>query len=42
MAFSGTLVSFINKTDHSNMTEILMKMALNTINSDEISNIQVL
>ena len=28
---SGTLVSFTNKTDHHDMTEILLKVALNTI-----------
>ena len=27
----GTLVSSINKTDHHNITEILLKVALNTI-----------
>jgi hypothetical protein len=29
---SGTLVTSTNKTDHHNLTEILLKMALNTIN----------
>jgi hypothetical protein len=29
---SGTLVSSINKTDHHDITEILLKVALNTIN----------
>ena len=28
----GTTVSYINKTDHHDITEILLKMALNTIN----------
>jgi hypothetical protein len=28
----GTLVSSINKTDHHDITEILLKVALNTIN----------
>jgi hypothetical protein len=30
--FPGTLVSSINKTDRHNITEILLKVALNTIN----------
>ena len=30
--FPGTPVSFTNKTDHHNITEILLKVALNTIN----------
>jgi len=30
--FSGTPVSSTNKTDHHNITEILLKVALNTIN----------
>ena len=29
---AGTPVSFTNKTDRHNITEILMKVALNTIN----------
>jgi hypothetical protein len=29
--FSGTPVSSTNKTDHHDMTEILLKVALNTI-----------
>jgi len=28
----GTPVSFTNKTDHHDITEILLKVALNTIN----------
>jgi hypothetical protein len=30
--FPGTPVSSTNKTDHHNITEILLKVALNTIN----------
>ena len=30
--FSGTPISSTNKTDHHDITEILMKVALNTIN----------
>ena len=36
--FLGTLVSFTNKTDCHNITEILLKVALNTINQTK-SNI---
>ena len=32
VVFSGTSVSFTNKTDHHDRTEILLKVALNTIN----------
>ena len=28
----GTLISSTNKTDHHNITEILLKVALNTVN----------
>ena len=28
----GTSVSYINKTDHHNITEILLRVALNTLN----------
>jgi len=31
VAFSGTPVSSTNKTDHHDITEILLKVALNTI-----------
>jgi hypothetical protein len=31
MVFSGTLVSFTNKTDSHNITEILLKVVLNTV-----------
>jgi hypothetical protein len=31
VVFSGTTVSSTNKTDHNNITEILLKVALNTI-----------
>ena len=34
----GTLVSFTNKTDHHDITEILLKVAVNTINSNQIFN----
>jgi hypothetical protein len=30
--FQGTLVSSTNKTDHHDITEILLKVALNTLN----------
>jgi hypothetical protein len=32
----GTLVSFTNKTDRHNITEILLKVALNTINQTNL------
>jgi hypothetical protein len=31
VVFSGTTVSSTNKTDHNDITEILLKVALNTI-----------
>ena len=34
----GTLVSTINKTDHHDITEILLKMVLNTINLNQNLN----
>jgi hypothetical protein len=37
---SGTLVSSINKTDSHNIIEILLKVALNTINPKPFHNIQ--
>jgi hypothetical protein len=33
---SGTPVSSTNKTDHQDITEILLKVALNTINQPSI------
>jgi hypothetical protein len=35
---AGTLVSSTNKTNHHNITEILLKVALNTINQPTINN----
>jgi hypothetical protein len=34
--FPGTPVSSINKTDHHDITEVLLKMALNTNNPNPI------
>jgi hypothetical protein len=36
--FLGTPVSFTNKTDRHDITEILLKVALNTINQPYINN----
>jgi hypothetical protein len=35
---AGTLVFSTNKTNHHNITEILLKVALNTINQPTINN----
>ena len=37
----GTLVSFTNKTDHHDITEILLKVALNTINQTKPSWLKI-
>ena len=38
MASTGLSVSFTNKTDHHDITEILLKVALNTIKQANIDN----
>ena len=42
VVFSGTLVSSTNKTDHHDITEILLKVALNTINHNVVTKIKLL
>jgi hypothetical protein len=38
---SGTLVSSTNKSDHHDITEILLKVALNTINLNQAIYVDV-
>jgi hypothetical protein len=38
VVFSGTPVSSTNKTDRHDITEILLKVALNTINPNPLDN----
>jgi hypothetical protein len=38
----GTLVSSTNKTDHNNITEILLKVALNTIKQSNQLDLPIL
>jgi hypothetical protein len=40
VVFSGTLVSSINKTDRHDITEILLKVTLNTINHNHQINME--
>jgi hypothetical protein len=37
VVFSGTSVSFTNKTDHHDRTEILLKVAFNTIKQAKLN-----
>jgi hypothetical protein len=37
VVFSGTLVSSTNKTDRHEITEILLKVALNTMNQTKLN-----
>jgi len=39
VVFSGSLVSFTNKTDPQDITEIVLKVTLNTITHNQIGNL---